>query len=227
MGETEYLERVSELPSKAGLMRRVLLVEDELLTRTLLVSLLESQDFEVKACSNALEASKLVNSFDPDGMIVDISLGIGPTGIDLIHAIKAQKPVMAFVVLSNYSVPPASVMRLGKVAYLHKKRVADPGLLIEAIDSVITGAKNSKSFPFEIPEAISGLTSAQYQVLAWISEGLSNQEIAIRRGTTVEAVEQMLGRLYKKLDLHKSGSGSLRVRASSLFKDKLGGKATA
>lgn len=210
---------------QAGLMRRVLLVEDELLTRTLLASLLESNGFVVKACGSAVEASKLVGTFDPDGMIVDISLGIGPTGIDLIHAIKSQRPIMAFVVLSNYSAPPTSVMSLGKVAYLHKKKVADPNLLIEALDSVMTGAKNLESFPFEIPETISGLTKSQYEVLSWLAEGISNLEIAERRRTTVQSVEQMLGRIYKKLGLRETGTGSLRVRASTLFTEHLGSKA--
>jgi DNA-binding NarL/FixJ family response regulator len=208
-------------------MRRVLLVEDELLTRTLLASLLESHGFEVETSSNAIEASKIVNSFDPDGMVVDISLGIGPTGIDLIHAIKAKRPVMAFVVLSNYAAAPSSIANLQKVAYLHKKKVADPGLLIEALDSVMTGSIGKEAFPFEMPELISQLTRSQYQVLDWLSEGLSNQEIAARRKTTVQAVEQMLGRLYRKLGLKDSGVGSLRVRAASLYKEQLGGKASA
>lgn len=212
---------------RAGLSRRVLLVEDELLTRTLLVSLLQAHGFEVEACSTAVEASKMVNTFDPDGMVVDISLGIGPTGIDLIHAIKAQRPVMAFVVLSNYAAPPTSVLNLGKVAYLHKKKVADPGLLIDALDSVMTGAIKKESFPFEAPKQISELTKSQYQALAWLAEGLSNQEIAERRGTTVQSVEQMLGRIYDKLGLRESGAGSLRVRATSLFKEHLGGKAVS
>lgn len=209
----------------AGLQRRVLLVEDELLTRTLLVSLLEGQGFEVEACGSAVEASKLVNTFDPDGMVVDISLGIGPTGIDLIHAIKSQRPVMAFVVLSNYSAPPVSIMNLGKVAYLHKKKVADPGLLIEALDSVMTGAIKKESFPFEATEQISHLTKSQYQALEWLAEGLSNQEIAAKRGTTVQSVEQMLGRLYKNLGLRETGNRSLRVRAAGFYKEQLGGKA--
>ena len=211
----------------SGFKRRVLLVEDELLTRTLLASLLESSGFEVETCSSAVEASKLVNNFDPDGMVVDISLGIGPTGIDLIHAIKAQRPVMAFVVLSNFAAAPSSILNLEKVAYLHKKKVADPVILIEALDSVMTGAIGKEAFPFEMSEQISQLTRSQYQVLAWLSEGLSNQEIAKLRKTTVQAVEQMLGRLYRKLGLKESGAGSLRIRAASFYKEQLGGKASA
>ncbi len=53
--------------------RRLLLVEDEQLTRNLIASFLEHSGFHVASCGSASEAATLAHSFDPDVLVVDIS----------------------------------------------------------------------------------------------------------------------------------------------------------
>lgn len=209
------------LPS-AEFKRRVLLVEDEELTRTLVAVLLENEGFDVSSCSNALDAVNLVDSFDPDVLIVDISLGTGPTGIDLVQALKNTKPYLSFMVLSNYAAAPASIKGLKNVAYLQKNTISDKKRILSALDSIFLNNDASRQFPFKVPEKVAGLTKQQVEVLSWMTEGFSNREIANRRNTTVESTEQMIGRIYKKLGLQRDGSRSMRVQAISYFRETLG-----
>lgn len=197
--------------------RRLLLVEDEQLTRGLISNLFTQAGFIVESCGSATEGADLAAKFDPDVMVVDISLGEGPTGIDLIHAMRNAYPHMAFVVLSNYSAAPATIKDFTKVAYLRKRDVADPQMLIQALEEVLHDFDPSATFPFEQPNVLSALTTSQLEVLALISQGLSNLEIANRRGTTIQSTEQLIGRIYKSLGLERDSTRSLRVQATSLY----------
>lgn len=204
--------------------RRLLLVEDEQLTRSLLEIYLAGKGFEVRSAATAAEASKLARDFDPDAMIVDISLGDGPSGIDLIHAIKNGSPHMAFVVLSNYAVAPTSIKDLSKVAYLQKRNIGDLAMLLQALESVLTDRDPEELFPLTQTNPLSSLTAGQIEVLSWLAAGLSNQEIANRRETTIQSCEQLIRRIYDKLGLKRDSSKSLRVQATGLYTSTAGSK---
>ena len=70
-----------------GQNRRLMLVEDEPLMASLLARSLEAANFIVETASDAAAARKLIQTFDPDIALLDISLGDGPTGVHLAHAI--------------------------------------------------------------------------------------------------------------------------------------------
>lgn len=202
--------------------RRLLLVEDEQLTRSLISNLLSQRGFEVQTCGNATDAAALAANFDPDVMVVDISLGDGPTGLDLIRAMRNAYPHIAFVVLSNYAALPAALNDFHQVAYLRKRDVADPEMLITAVEQVLRDADPSNTFPIAQTTELSALTKTQLDVLALMTTGLSNQEIASRRGTTVESTEQLIGRIYRTLGLNRDGAKSLRVQATHIYASVMG-----
>lgn len=200
-----------------GFTRRVLLVEDEQLTRALLETLIAQSGFEVRSCGNAETASEIAETFDPDAMVVDISLGDGPTGLDLIAAMQASRPHLAFVVLSNYAATPTHFKILSKVAYLRKRDVSRPEVLIDALNGVLTDQDPAKTFPLRNIEALSKLTRQQTTVLSMIAQGLTNQEIASRRNTTIQSTEQLITRIYRTLELERSSAVSMRVSATMLY----------
>jgi DNA-binding NarL/FixJ family response regulator len=208
--------------TETGFARRVLLVEDEQFTRALISSFLTQAGFEVMSCGTASEAVDLVDAFDPDAMVVDISLGDGPTGLDLIQALNNSQPHLAFVVLSNYGAAPAQIKTLPKVAFLQKRQVGDPNVLLEALDSMLADTDPSSSFPIALPSQVAHLTKQQLEVLEWLARGLSNKEIANRRGTTLQSTEQLIGRIYKTLGLARGDGNSMRVQATSMYSKLLG-----
>jgi DNA-binding response OmpR family regulator len=84
-------------------VRRVLVVEDEALLRSLLEANLLSQGFDVQVAEDAMSATKTVASFDPDVLVVDIDLGEGLNGLELVSALGRADSTRGYVILSNYS----------------------------------------------------------------------------------------------------------------------------
>ncbi|MEO0027850.1 MAG: hypothetical protein RL716_1181, partial [Actinomycetota bacterium] len=197
--------------------RRVLLVEDEQLTRSLIQEKLSQSGFDVRGCSSALEAKKLVASFDPDALVVDIELGPGPTGLELIQVLQVSKPHLAFVVLSNYSATKEQISHLRKAAFLPKQDVSDPNMLVQALNSVLTDRDTSASFPLKQSDVLSKLTKGQIEILRLLARGLSNVEIAELRGTSLHASEQLIKRTYVALGIENEGRSSRRIKAARIY----------
>jgi len=82
--------------------RRLLIVDDEALVRTLLSDALSAAGFEVATAVNAAEARKSVDGFDPDVAVIDIHLGSGPSGLHLGHALHRGHPEIGLVFLTKY-----------------------------------------------------------------------------------------------------------------------------
>ena len=62
------------------------------------------------------------------------------------------------------------------------------------------------------------LSNTQAELLKLIAQGLSNQAIADKRGTTLRAVEALINRTYQALKLNENDSMNLRVEAVKLWK---------
>jgi len=121
--------------------RRALLVEDDPFAVTLLISVLAEHGFQVHSCDSAAAAREEARVFDPDVAILDIHLGGEATGLQIGYILEKAHPEIALMYLTRY---PAAVLGdkrhrehvRGRVV-LDKDEVADPGILIEAIESAL------------------------------------------------------------------------------------------
>lgn len=198
--------------------RRVLLVEDEAMSRTLLAGVLVSAGFEVEVAAAADEAIEAFQAFDPDAVVTDIDLGAGPTGLELIVSLAARNPHLPVVVLSNYAITPDYRHEvLSKAAYLRKKDLTDTGVLLEALDGVLRDQRRRIPRPEGESGSLAALTTSQIHVLRMIAEGLSNQEIADRRRCSLRSAEQMVQRTIAALGLEASPKVNARVMAARLY----------
>ncbi|HEY7796436.1 MAG TPA: response regulator transcription factor [Microbacteriaceae bacterium] len=194
-------------------VRRVLIVEDEALLRALLKSTLENHGFEVESASDAMTAKRMVNRFDPDVMVVDIDLGEGLNGLELVSALGRQDSTRGYVILSNYSASVKNVPEVPYISYLNKQVVETPEILIGEIEGVLRG----RTREFETSESPK-LTPAQMDVLRMLSEGLTNKQIAEKKGHSTRGVEQLLARTYLSLGLNSESGQSRRVLAVQFYK---------
>src|SRR5512135_2228907 len=118
---------------------RVVVADDDLLTRQGIVHLLETADIEVAAeAENADGLLRHVRLERPDAVIVDIRMPPTHTdeGLAAAQAIRRDQPEIAVLVLSQY-VEPTYAMRLledhpERVGYLLKERVFDAVILVDA-----------------------------------------------------------------------------------------------
>lgn len=204
--------------SRPPVSRRVLLVEDEAMSRSLLTQVLSAAGFDMVACANAEEAIEGFDRWDPDALVTDIDLGPGPNGLDLILALAPRNPHLPVVVLSNYAITPDYRHELlAKAVYLRKRDLEDPDVLLDALEDVLRERTQRGAQGDEPCGALAGLTRSQIQTLRMIAQGLSNQEIADRRGCNLRSAEQMVQRTFVALGLGHDPAINSRVAATRIY----------
>ena len=85
---------------------KVVIVEDDAFSRSTLVDALKHQEVAVVgAADNARDALAIVQKFSPQVAICDLDLGIGPTGLDVAHALRKVSPKIGLIMLTSYRDP--------------------------------------------------------------------------------------------------------------------------
>jgi DNA-binding NarL/FixJ family response regulator len=103
------------------------------------------------------------------------------------------------------------------VRYVIKSEIDSTNTFEEIFQNVINNKKLTKSHSSENDKEIL-VSKTQAELLQLIAQGLSNQAIAEKRGTTLRAVEALVNRTYEALNLKLSDSRNLRVEAVKLWK---------
>ena len=75
---------------------RLLVIEDDELTRAALESVLDEEGFIVQALAEGRDADRVVSDFRPDLAIVDVELGFGPDGFTVARRMKAASDFPIF-----------------------------------------------------------------------------------------------------------------------------------
>jgi DNA-binding NarL/FixJ family response regulator len=198
--------------------RLVLVVEDEALTRSLIVEMLESAGFEVQACSSAVEALRECRYADPDAVITDIDLGPGPSGLDLVENLGRTSPHIAVLVLSNYPILRQHPVNARKrLAYLDKREVGSSASVIEALEAVLRDEVEKRRVADDADAAVARLSRAQLDALRMMAEGLSNAEIAAQRGISKRAAESLIQRTISTLGISPDERLNPRVQAVRIY----------
>lgn len=202
--------------------RRVVLVEDDNLTRLILGAHLAESGFEVRSASDAATAEQICSEFDPDAVVLDVDLGAGPNGFDLAESLRISSPGIAILFLthlpdSRFGGRTAKGLPAG-AAYLDKNRLADSQLLVESIDAVLRGAtERTPRDDVDPSRPLAGLSANQITVLRMIAMGYSNQQIAQERKTSVRAVYGLIGRAMAAIGSSDDDEGAGRVLAARAY----------
>lgn len=207
----------------SGYQRRLIIVDDEPIIRSLLSHRLGEVGFETHSAKDALEAKRMYKKVDPDAMVVDLDLGDGPSGTDLIAALAAENPAVGFVLLTNYTPTPAEMKSAPHIAYLSKREVESIELVVDALNTVMRdNDPRTEEFQVQSDSPLAKLTSKQLEVLRLVAQGLSNAEIAKQRDLGVRAVEQTVHRVYQALEIGDDESVSPRVLAARIYSAQMG-----
>ena len=207
--------------------KRLLVVENEGLLRDLIARLLGDYGFAIKTASNAGEAKVCVGAFDPDAVILDIDLGLGPNGFHVAEVLAEENPEIGVVFLTN--LPDArfaesvDMTRFSGAAFLRKGELVDATVLVRAVDAVL---RDRVSHEFRHDRSVSRplgkLSATQLTVLRLIAEGKTNSQIAEMRSTSIRAVEAVVSRVLRHLGIDPAVSGNPRVEATRVYFDTFG-----
>ena len=174
---------------------------------------------------DALTAINAVKAHNPELIIADIDLGIGPTGIDVVQRARADNPDIGVVFITNLSDPRITGKGWSAIpsdaAYIVKTAITSTNALRQAVTDALDG-RQSLSRPVSAVTTTQLLSNTQIGVLKLVSEGLSNEEIATARNTTVRAVERLLNRMMVSAGV--SPGPSARVQLARLYWDQLNGR---
>ena len=191
----------------------ILLVDDHEVVRLGLKSLLEhNAKFDVVAeAGTAKEAVEKVEKYQPDVVLMDIRLP-GTSGIDACQEITKRWPDVRVVILTSYAEDDMlfSAIRAGASGYV-LKQIGAEGLIaaIEAAcrgDALLDPAVTQRVFQEvrravkeEESAAFANLSQQEKYVLALVSEGKTNREIAealfLGEGTVRNYVSSILSKL--------------------------------
>lgn len=210
---------------------RVMVAEDTMLTREGIVRILCDAGIEVVAQVGDADALLREVVLDPpDVAVVDIRMPPTRTDEGLVAAerIRSDLPGVGVLVLSQY-IEPTYAMRLvrenpERVGYLLKDRVADPALLVDAVNRISDGetvidptivatllGRKRRADPLAV------LSQREREVLGLVAEGLSNRCIAERLFVTERTVEAHITSVFTKLGLSEDPATHRRVLAVLTF----------
>lgn len=210
---------------------RVMIIDDSVIAREGLRRLLESEGHQVLATLGRIErVPQAVERGRPDAVILDIRMP--PTftdeGVQLAIALRAARPGLAILVLSQYAVPEYATRLLERSAtgtgYLLKDRIFEPMQLSQALRRL--GEGGTVVDPDVVGELIAArrngevldcLTSKEREVLELMAEGLSNKGIAQRMVVSLDTVGTHVQHIFRKLQLPGSPAANRRILAVLAF----------
>jgi DNA-binding NarL/FixJ family response regulator len=192
---------------------KLLIVDDQTLIRDGLVTICERlPDVDVVGtAADGEEAVRLAAELSPDVVLMDLRMP-RMDGIEATRRIRADRPDTQVVVLTTYSDDESVLAALaaGALGYLTKdagrddigralaaagrgQALLDPTVyakLIQLVDRQPSGMSDGA-----LPD---GLTVREAEVLAYISRGLSNQEIASTLFVSEATVKTHINRIFAK-----------------------------
>jgi DNA-binding NarL/FixJ family response regulator len=209
---------------------RALIVDDHTLFRDGLKALLLSlPDFElVGEASSGEEAVQLASKLDPTVILMDIKLP-GINGLESTKDILRLKPDIHVLIVSMFD-DDASVfaaMQAGARGYVLKG--ATHGELLRALKAVALGEAifspaiatrltryfSKLPMPFS-PQLFPELTEREREVLRFLAQGASNQEIALRLELQPKTVRNHISNILAKLQVPDRTQAAKRAREEGL-----------
>ena len=188
---------------------------------SLLAESLNAANFNVETAPDAAKARKVIDRFDPDILLLDISLGDGPSGVHLAHAVHETRPDIAILILTKHpdakSATSDGLDLPPNVGFLRKHLVNDISYLLNAIEKVLTDRHSEVRQDQPVTSPIAQLSSQAIKVLALVAQGYNNTEIATRMDLSIKSVERWIETIYRELNIDSKGAINPRVEAARQY----------
>jgi DNA-binding NarL/FixJ family response regulator len=184
---------------------KVVLADDHGLMRDAVRMVLDGDaDFELAGeVANGRDLLPLVGRVQPDFVLLDVHLP-GVDGLGCLEALANLHPNVKVAMLSGVEDRQVidAAFRRGASAYILKS--ISPFDLPAAIRQIVEGSVihcSPGSTGGEAPARAAGLSEKEASVLAELSQGHSNREIARRLWVSEQTVKFHLSNIYKKLGI--------------------------
>ena len=212
---------------------RVVIAEDQYVTREGTRRLLEEQGLEVVGVASDYDGVlNVFRSLQPDVVLMDVKMP--PTfsmeGIKAAHVIKEERPSTGVVVLTQHDDEEYVWALLERgvegYGYLHKVRVGDAAQLLRALREVAAGGSALDPRIIETllrrrsrkpGSRLATLAAGEREVLELMAAGRSNQAIAEELHLSVGAVEKRIAAVFARLGVGPEPELNRRVAAVLIY----------
>jgi NarL family two-component system response regulator LiaR len=201
---------------------RIIVVDDHPVVRKGIVAMLETEPgLEIIAeCSGGKEAIQKVVALKPDVTLMDLVMP-EVDGVEAIQQITCIDPSARILVLTSFSSEDKVIASInaGATGYLLKD--SDPEVLIQAIRQVHQGESSlhpaaAKHLVARLsrPQSantskLESLTDRELEVLKYVAQGLSNQEIAQVMVISQATVHSHVNKILNKLEVNSRTQAAL------------------
>lgn len=195
--------------------RSVAIVEDNNDIRLALEQIIESSDdFSLAgSCTSGEEALVKLPIIHPNVVLMDIGLGDGINGIEVVRELKQSNPDILFMMCTIYEEDEKifEALRAGANGYILKK--TQPAKLLEGISELIQGgapmssqiaskvvaAFQNNSITATQSTSLDELSKRENEILEMLSTGLLYKEISDKLSISSETVRKHVYHIYEKL----------------------------
>lgn len=190
-------------------MARVFLIDDHVVVREALATLLESRGHTVAGqCEDIAQAPALLRIAQPDVLLLDLQLGLR-SGFELVESLQRRgEPVRTIVTtMSEDAQDVARAFRAGIEGYLLKS--APTQELLDAIGAVLAGQRHYRGRVAELAlgalntpgptDPLESLSARERQVIAMVARGQSSAAIGRELFLSPKTVDSYRSRLMAKL----------------------------
>lgn len=207
---------------------RVLLVDDHLVVRKGLVHVLNSADTVevVGEAENGEEALYLCQKLKPDIVVMDVKMD-GMGGVEAARLIAEHHPSSRILALSTFAKPKIvdAMMEAGAGGYLLKDasaaemcdaitRVHDGEVLLPDTPSKGVAVQPKPEDEAGFNEVHTALGEQQKKVLALMTKGFTNPEIAEQLGVSKTTARYHVSAILRKLDVsNRSEAVAVAIRS--------------
>ena len=193
----------------------VAIVEDNNDIRLALEQIIETSGVYTLAgsCTNGEEALVKLPIINPKVVLMDIGLGDGINGIEVVRELKVSNPQILFMMCTIYEEDEKifEALRAGASGYILKK--TSPAKLLDGIKELIEGgapmssqiaSKVVAAFQNKSVVASSGstfdvLSKRENEILEMLSTGILYKEISEKLTISTETVRKHVYHIYEKL----------------------------
>lgn len=202
-------------------MIRVLIADDHHVVRRGLLFFLKTQkDIEVVGeAKNGMEAVRLVEELNPDIVLMDLVMP-EMDGIEATKQIKACWPEVQVIILTSFSDKDHVLPAIEAGAAGYQLKDIEPDDLVNSIRQVMHGEsimhpvattqlEESLREEENLPHVKNPLTPREQDVLAELTKGKSNREIASSLFVTEKTVKTHISNIFAKLEVQDRTQAAL------------------
>lgn len=201
---------------------KVLIVEDDAFSRTTLVDALKRQGLTIVGTTdNAKDALTLAQEFEPNVALCDLDLGVGPTGLDVAHALRRISPNIGIIMLTSYRDPrlvdpKLPALPLGAIL-MNKKELTSMAILGMQINAAATHPKKKRKETWDKSGKFQSLSTVQIEILKAVADGRSTADIAKNREVSEQSIEKTIQRICRNLEIPATSDRSQRIQLVRAF----------